>query len=244
MKPIRREVVDPMVYRYFERVSVDVDATRGVRCICEPREESVRQIGEFPKRYAHRVQMLGELPENLEGDVLRRLRGALKSREGWEAARPDHLPPVNDDQVMLQNLASMIDRQGVILADLAVLPPTKAALKTTMPEMVNRAPAWLEAHLHGVQEMTLELFLRGIAQTQTEQREAFERVVAEQVSDPEPIEETLAQAPVPPGSEEESRSEIMSGVFQAMAAHTKALADIAHDLELQFARHINPTEED
>lgn len=188
--------------------------------------------------------MAEELPESLEQEVLRRIRGALMSREGWEAGRPDHLRPLDDDQVMLQNVASVIDRQGVILADLAVLPPTKAGLKATMPGIVNRAPAWLEAHLHGVQEMTLELFLRGIAQAQTTQREAFERVIAEQVSDPEPIEEVLAESPVPAGTEEEDRSEIMSGVFHVMTAHTKALADIAYDLERQFNRLNNPSEED
>ena len=202
------------------------------------------QIDEYPRRYARRVEMAEELPKSLEEDVLRRIRGALMSREGWEAKRPDHLPPYDDDRVMLQNLASVIDRQGVILADLAVLPWTKAELKATMPGMVNRAPAWLEAHLHGVQKMTLELFLRGIAQTQTTQRESFQRVVAEQVSDQEPIKEVLAAAPVPAGTEEESRSEIMSGVFQAMTAHTKVLADIAYDLELQFTRFNDLSEED
>lgn len=88
------------------------------------------------------------------------------------------------------------------------------------------------------------LFLRGIAETQTKQREAFRWFVEEQVSDPEPIEGTLAESPVPAGAEEESRREIMSGVFRAMTAHTEALVDIAYDLELQYAKFIEPGEED
>lgn len=109
--------------------------------------------------------------------------------------------------------------------------------------MVDRTPAWLDAHIQG-RAMTLEIFIQGLAETATEHREAIERVVTEQVSDPEPIEEGLAEAPVPAGAEEEDQDDFMSGVVAALSAHTKALVDIAYDLEVKFGRFVDFSEED
>jgi hypothetical protein len=179
---------------------------------------------------------MAEEPLNLEMWVLEMIKGAFKSREVWEAERPDHAPPLNDDRTMLQNWASLINRQGMLLAHLSVVPPTRAELITSMSGIIDRSPAWLDAQVQGQQAMTLKLFMRGLAQAMTEQRVAIERVVDEQVADPEPIEEVLAKAPVPAGTEEEERSDLISGVGKAASAHTKALADIAYDLEMQFGR--------
>jgi len=178
--------------------------------------------------------MAEEMPENLEAWVFAMVGGAFKSRELLEAERPEGAPPFDDDRVILQNWATLVNRQGKILARLSVSPETRAELMENMPGMLNRAPAWLDAHVQGDQAMTLELFFRGMAQTVTVHRREIERVVAEQVSDPEEIEERLAEAPVPAGTEEEDSSDLMSGVVTALSAHLKALVDIAHDLDTQF----------
>lgn len=60
--------------------------------------------------------------------------------------------------------------------------------------------------------MTLELFLQGIA-------------------------ETLAEAPVPEGTE--NRSDLIHGVGWARGAHLQALVDMAYDLETQAGRDSN-----
>src|SRR6476646_701528 len=171
--------------------------------------------------------MAEEPRQTLEMQVLQLIRGAFKSREVLEAERPEGVPPFDDDRAMLQNWGSLVDRQGTILAKLSVVPSTRAELMENMPGMLNRAPAWMDAHLQGQEAMTLELFMRGIAQTMAKQREAIERVVDEQVADPESIEEALAEAPVPAASEDEDRSDLMSGVGAVMGAHMKALVDIA-----------------
>lgn len=168
---------------------------------------------------------------NIEMRVIETIKGAYKSREEWEAAYPDS-GPLADDLVMVQNLASAVNRQGVVLAHLAMAPRTRAELMMEMEGLVDRAPAWLDAHFRGQRVMTLQLFLHGIAQTQAKQRAAIERVVAEQVEDPEAIEETLAEAPVPSGTEEQSV--LIRGVGDVMGAHLKALVDLAHDLEVQL----------
>ncbi|HEU4706928.1 MAG TPA: hypothetical protein VFS64_07065 [Solirubrobacterales bacterium] len=167
---------------------------------------------------------------NLELQVIARIKGAPRSREEWEAEYPE-LSPLDDDWVMLQNWAAIVHEQGVVLAHLAVFPQTKAELMADMRGVVNRAPAWLDAHLAGQKVMTLELFLHGLAQTLAKQRAAIERVTAEQVGDPTSIEETLERAPVPVGTEE--RSELFPAISAAMVAHLQALADLAYDLEVQ-----------
>ncbi|HEX7244317.1 MAG TPA: hypothetical protein VF245_01975 [Solirubrobacterales bacterium] len=172
-------------------------------------------------------------PDSLERYVLDTIKGAFKSREVLEAERPDDVPPFDDDRAMLQNWATLIGRQGRLIAHLSVVPETRTELLERMPDMLNRAPAWMNAHMEGVEEMTLKLFMQGIAQTMAEHRKAIERVVEEQVAEPDEIEEALAGAPVPAASDEEDRSDLMQGVGLAMTAHTKALVDIAYDLERQ-----------
>jgi hypothetical protein len=66
------------------------------------------------------------LPENLEMFVLRQIRGAFKSREVLEAEWPQDAPPLDDDRVLLSNWASLVQRQGTILARLSVVAPTRA----------------------------------------------------------------------------------------------------------------------
>src|SRR3954454_20102446 len=171
---------------------------------------------------------------NLELQVIARLKATAKSREEWEEEYPE-LSPLGDDWVMLQNWASLVHEQGMVLAHLALFPQTRTELLADMRGMVNRAPAWLDAHLEGQQVMTLDLFLHGIAETLAKQRTAIERIVAEQVSDRASIEETLAEAPVPAATKE--RSELLPAVGSVITAHMKALVDIAYDLEVQGGWH-------
>jgi len=180
---------------------------------------------------------MAEEPElSLELRVIRAIMGAFKSREVLEAERPEGAPPFDDDRAMLHGWATTVDRQGVILAHLSVVPSTKAELMSRMPGLLNTAPAWLDAHLEGRDEMTAKLFMRGLAQTMAEHRLAIERVMEEQVADREGVEDALAEATVPAGTEEETQSQLISGVGGAMMAHTKALVEIAYDLESQIRR--------
>lgn len=166
----------------------------------------------------------------IEIRVIELVKGAFKSREVLEAEHPD-AAPLDDDQVMLQNWASTVHREGILLAHLAMVPKTRAELLTEMEGLVDRAPAWLDAHFQGRQVMTLDLFFQGIAQTLATQRAAFLRVVAEQASDPEAIEGKLTDAPVPVPTEE--RSALMRTVSNAITAHLEALVDLAYDFEVQ-----------
>jgi hypothetical protein len=105
-----------------------------------------------------------------------------------------------------------------------------------MPGAVERVPAWLEAKVHGPPLMTVRLFVRGLAQLMGEHRAAIERVVAEQVREPGPIEASLAAAPLPAGSDGESDSELIG----AIGAHLEALVEIARDFDQRTGVQADP----
>jgi hypothetical protein len=183
--------------------------------------------------------MSEEQPLSLDQQVLRRIKGTLfKSLEVLEAERPEHMEPFRDGGDLLYRWAAAVDRQGVILAHLSAIPETKAELMSRMPGLVNCAPVWLDARLAGVTRPTAVLFLRGLAQTLGVQRTEIERVTAEQVVDPGAVEAALEEAAVPPGTEDETQSQLIHGVGEASMAHTKALVEIAYDLEMQVGHRL------
>ena len=73
-----------------------------------------------------------------------------------------------------------------------------------------------------------------------EHRAAIERVVAEQVREPEPIGASLAAAPLPAGSEDESDSELIRAIGLAIGAHLEALVAIARDLDERIGIQADP----
>lgn len=188
--------------------------------------------------------MHGEPPVNLESLVVTVLRGAFRSREVIEADLPEEMRPLDEGRLALHRWSSMIHRQGTLLAYLSVVPATRAELLKRMPGMLDRAPAWLDAYVRGDEPMTVKLFARGVAQTLAVQREAFEQVIDDQVVDPEPIERSFAEAPVPAGTEDEGQSELISAVGDASNAHMAALADIAYDLETHLHRLLGDPDEE
>jgi hypothetical protein len=56
-------------------------------------------------------------------------------------------------------------------------------------------------------------------------------VLADQVSEPDLLQELLAEAPVPTAPEEIERSELLSAFAKAMMAHTEVLAGIVADAD-------------
>lgn len=183
-----------------------------------------------------------EMPEGPEKHVFDTIRGAFKSRETLEAERPPHVPPYDEGQVMIQNWVNLIERQGVLLAELSIVPATKLELIKRMPGLARLAPVWLEAEALGG-TMTAERFMLGTAQTLIEHRKVIERVVAEQVIEPELIEKALKKAPIPREDEKDSPT-FLRRVGDAVSAHTKALVEIAYDLEARSHGTIDPKSPD
>lgn len=172
-----------------------------------------------------------EQPRCMEAVVLEALQKGGRTREEWEALRREDEPPMSDLDVFLENMLGEVERHGKILAQIAVVPETRARLRESAEGAVDRVPAWMDAAIYGSPLMTPRLFVRGLSQLLAEQREGLETVIEDQVVEAEPLERALDESPVPEGNDDESDSEITRGVGHAITAHTQALLDIAHDLD-------------
>jgi hypothetical protein len=180
------------------------------------------------------------LPLCMEAIVLEALKSGRRTREEWEELRKEDEPPLSEFDVFLENMVGEVERHGKILAQLAVVPKTRAELKERAEGAVDRIPAWMEASVFGPPLMTSRLFMRGLAELLAEQREGFETVIEDQVVEAEPLERVLAESPVPMGTDDESDGEITKGVGHAMTAHVQALLDIAHDLDKRMRALLGP----
>jgi hypothetical protein len=180
---------------------------------------------------ANELPQDNELPNCMEAIVLKALNKGRRTREEWEELRKEDEPPMSDIDVFLENMVGEVERHGRILAQIAVVPETRARLMQRAEGAVDRVPAWMEASIFGSPLMTPRLFMRGLAELLNEQREDFETVIEDQMVEAEPLEQVLAESPVPEGTDDESDSEISQGVGHAMTAHVQALLDIAHDLD-------------
>jgi hypothetical protein len=176
-------------------------------------------------------QQGNELPQRMESIVLEALSKRKRTREEWEELRKEDEPPMSDVDVFLENMVGEVERHGKILAQLAVVPETRAWLIERAEGAADRVPAWMDASIFGSPLMTPRLFMRGLAELLTEQREGFEAVIEDQMVEAEPLERVLAESPVPKGTDDESDSEITQGVGHAITAHVQALLDIAHDFD-------------
>jgi len=180
---------------------------------------------------ANELPQDNELPNCMEAIVLEALGKGKRTREEWEELRKEDEPPMSDIDIFLKNMVGEVERHGKILAQLAVVPETRAWLMERADGAVDRVPAWMEASIFGSPLMTPRLFMRGLAELLTEQREGFETVIEDQMVEAEPLEQVLAESPIPRGSDDEADSEITQGVGHAMIAHVQVLLDIAHDLD-------------
>jgi hypothetical protein len=184
--------------------------------------------------------MLDERPLNMETVVVQTICVAPKSREAWEAQRSEDLPPMSEESVLLENMLQLVHRHGLAIALLAITPDTRAELQASMPGAIERIPAWLEAQVYGPPLMTIRLFARGLAQLMGVHRRAIERILDEQVADPESIAASLTAAPLPAGEEDETDRELMAADGAAIGAHMEALVEIARDLDQRMAALFNP----
>lgn len=172
-----------------------------------------------------------EPPRNVEEIVVRALTEPPRTREDWEELRSEDEPPISDFQLMLENMIEMAKRHSRILASISIVAETRERILEDAKDAPDRIPAWMDAVVYGPPLMTPRLFMHGLGQLMGGQRRHFERVIEEQVTAPEPIEELLASAPIPDGGEDESDSELIHGVGEVMRAHMQALVDIARDLD-------------
>ncbi len=166
-----------------------------------------------------------------EGAILRSIEGALKYRERLEAERKPTDPPLDDAFVTLNGIANFLHVQGMMIACLALEPDTSSELLPASAHAAQRVPAWMEMWVFEEASEPARMFAQGLAQLLGEQRATIERIVEEQVDDPEPIEATLAERPVPAGTDDESTDELFLRAGEALRANLQATLEIARDLD-------------
>ena len=179
-------------------------------------------------------------PRSVEEVVVRTLGMPRLTRENLEEMRGEDEPPVSDFQLLLDNLISDVKRYSAILANISIVPETKRRIHEESRDATERIPVWMDAAVNGPPLMTPRLFMHGLAQLLGAQRKDFEQVIAEQVTEPGPIEALLDSAPIPQAGENESDSELTDGVGEASSAHMQALVEIARDLDQQLKGQVDP----
>lgn len=155
----------------------------------------------------------------------------MRYRERLEAEREPGDPPLDDGFVILNGIANFLHVQGMMIAHLALEPDTGSELISASIHAAQRVPAWMEMWVFGEAAEPARMFALGLVQLLGEQRAVIERIVDEQVDDPEPIEAILAERPVPTGADDEDTEELVSGASAALRANFQATLEIARDLD-------------
>ena len=163
--------------------------------------------------------------------ILRSLNAATGFRERYEERRKPGDPPMDDAAVAFNGMANFLRMQGLLIAHLALEPETSSELVAHAIHAADRVPAWMELRVFGASDVPERLFALGCAQLLAEQRAALERIIDEQIEDPEQIEASLAESPIPTGSEGESAEEIFACFGVAFQANFQATLAIARDLD-------------
>ncbi len=181
----------------------------------------------------------GKIPTH-EESVLGSVDRFMTVRQRYEKERGPDDPLFEDSPALLNETAQFIRMQGFHIAHLVVAPGEDEELLTGFVEAEQRNPAWMEMQVFGEGENLLRLFARGCSLQLAEHREALEQIAADQIDEPdlvEEIERVLARYPVPDG-EEEPLSRLFSGVSDAMSANLQAILIVARHLDRWVAREI------
>jgi len=167
----------------------------------------------------------------------------MRRRERYLAAVEAGDPAAKEGPGMANELANLLHLQGMMIAHLAMDPETSEELIAAAPQASQRVPAWMELHVFGPRPDAVRLFTLGYAQILGEQRAALERIIDDQIEDPEPIIEILAEYPVPTGEDGEDPDELMSLSAGAFHANFQASLAVARDLDEWIEEELEAEEE-
>jgi hypothetical protein len=179
----------------------------------------------------HSHSMPGGRKPEYEATILRSLSAAMNFREGHEAEREPGDPPPGEPSTTFNGMANFLHLQGMLIACLALEEDTASELLSKSAHAAQRVPAWMEMWVYGPSDSSIRMFALGCAQLLAEQREALERILADQVEEPEAVEEALTEWPIPTGEEGESTEELFSRFAKAFHANFQATIAVARDLD-------------
>jgi site-specific DNA recombinase len=136
MKPIRRDAIDPMVYRYFERVGVDVEATRAE--MERGLTARLAEVGTLRDQARREAQKAGERLARVKRDYLEERITAAEWREFSEELSSE-LAAAEAQVARFEEQLATIERKGDV-ADLeAEVLEKLSAIRAAVAGEVNDA---------------------------------------------------------------------------------------------------------
>jgi len=170
-------------------------------------------------------------PGNFEMALFKVLnRIPVHRRELEEEHDPDS-PPLSGAFLALNSLANFIWLLNLVIAYLAKDEDTRAELTEATEHAAERVPAWMDMRVFGPGDEPEHKFVLGLTQLLADQRATIERLVDEQVEDPEPITRFLAEHPVPSGGEGEDTEKLLVAASPAVQANFQSALVIARELD-------------
>jgi len=151
-------------------------------------------------------------------------------RELEEEHDPDS-PPLSPAFLALNSLANIVWLMNLAISYMAKDEDTRAELREVAELAAERVPAWMEMRVFGPGDEPEHKFVLGLTQLLAGQRETIERLVDEQVEDPEPITRRLAEHPVPSGAEGEGTEKLLIAAGLAMEVNFQSALAIARELD-------------
>jgi hypothetical protein len=170
-------------------------------------------------------------PGDFEMAIFRVLKRVPVHRRELEEERDPDSPPPSDGFLALNSLVNLTWLLDLVIAYMAKDEDTRAELTEASKHAAERVPAWMEMRVFGPGDKPEHKFVLGLTQLLADQRATIERLVDEQVENPEPIVRYLAEYPLPSGTEGEDTEELLLVAGPAMEANFQSALLIARELD-------------
>lgn len=157
-------------------------------------------------------------------------RAPAHRRKLEEEHDPDS-PPLSDVFLALNSLANVVWLLDLVIAYMAKGEDTRAELIEASEHAAKRVPAWMEMRVFGPGDEPEHKFILGLTQLLADQRATIERLVDEQVEDPEPIARWLAEGSLPCEMEGDDTEKLLMAAGLAMQANVHSALVIARELD-------------
>ncbi len=151
-------------------------------------------------------------------------------REIEEEHDPDS-PPLSKVFLALNSLANVAWLLDLAIAYMAKDEDVRAELIEASRHAAERVPAWLDMRVYGPGDEPEHKFVLGLTQLLADQRATIERIVDEQVENPEPIARCLAKGSVPCTAEGDDTEQLLMAAGLAMEANFQSALVMARELD-------------
>ncbi len=177
-------------------------------------------------------QLMTDRPAgNFEMAIFKVLNRAPAHRRKLEEEHDPDSPPLSDVFLALNSLANVVWLLDLVIAYMAQSEDTRVELIKTSKHAAERVPAWMEMRVFGPGDKPEHKFVLGLTQLLADQRATIERLVDEQVENPEPIARCLAEGSLPCRAEGDATEKLLMTAGLAMEANLQSALIIAREID-------------